>query len=472
MKPTITFLLTLLLLTTTLATTAAFGGNTWFLSQTEAGVGGAEESEAPQTDGDGRYIVFQSRAENLVLGSSTDYDVFLKDRVTGIVTLVSRGLDNQPANGYSTTPYISEDGRYITFSSYATNLVTAPLSATLNVFVYARETGEIEHVSTNSDGEPGNEQSVAYGISGDGRYVLISSDSSNFDDVDTNEQNDIYVKDRQTGAMELISIGVGGVGADSGSYQPRISTNGQYVVFTSLATNLIADDTNATWDIYWRDRNAQVTAIASRATDNSQNQGYVAYASVTDDGRYVGFVAEGNSIIPDALPDTNSNLIRHDMQTGANLLISRDGQGNAVVAGGNGVDFSADGQWVVFHAFDNTLVMTDTNSEEDVYLKNLETGTVEIVSVADGGTPGDEFSRNATINRDGTVIVYESLATNFASNDADNYTDVFAAVAFVETTAITLDTLSVGAEIENGAWLGGLALLGVVGMAVILLRRR
>src|SRR5687767_13655945 len=117
MKPTITFLFTLLLLTTTLATAAAFGGNTWFISQTETGVGGDEESDLPQVDGDGRYIVFQSRAENLVPNSSTDWDIFIKDRVTGVVTLASRGLLNQPADGYSANPYISEDGRYVAFSS-------------------------------------------------------------------------------------------------------------------------------------------------------------------------------------------------------------------------------------------------------------------------------------------------------------------------------------------------------------------
>lgn len=471
MKPTITFFLTLFLLTTTLATTAAFGGNTWFISQTQAGVGGDEESNTPQTDGDGRYIVFQSRAENLVPGSSTDWDIFIKDRVTGIVTLASRGLDNQPADGYSERPYISDDGRYIAFSSYATNLVTTSLTASLNVFVFDQQTGVIEHVSTNSEGEPGDAQSIAYGISGDGRYVLIGSDSGNFDEIDTNEQNDIYLKDRQTGEMELISIGLGGVVADGGSYSPNLSTNGRFVVFTSLATNLIGDDTNATWDIYWRDRDSQTTAIASRATDNSQNQGYVAYSSVTDDGRYVGFVAEGNSIIPTALPGNEDNLIRHDMQTGANLLVSMDADGNAVPAGGIGMDFTADGQKVVFSTYDSTLVITDTNNQEDVYLKNLETGTIEIVSVADGGIPGDGSSRSAAINRDGTVIVYESSSTNFAPNDAEG-ADIFAGVAFVEPAAVTLGTLSVSSVTSDVFVITGIALLGIALMVGLVLRRR
>ncbi len=470
MKPTLVFLFTLLLLTTTLATTAAFGGNTWFISQTEAGVGGAEESEAPQTDGDGRYIVFQSRAENLVPGSSTDYDIFVKDRVTGIVTLISRGLLNQPADNSSSRPYISEDGRYIAFSSYATNLVSTPLGATQNVFVFDQQTGVIEHVSTNSEGQPGNEQSIAYGISGDGRYVLMTSDSTNFSATDTNDQGDVYVKDRQTGAMELISVGIGGAGANNGSYLPHISTNGRYVAFTSLGTNLVTDDTNGTWDIFRRDRDTQSTTIASRASDNSQNQGYVTNAFVTDDGRYVGFIAEGNSLHPDALPGNDDNLLRRDMQTGETLLLSADAEGNAASISG-GPQFSSDGQWMVFHAYDNTLVMTDTNTEEDVYLKNLDTGTVEIVSVADGGTPGDGSSRNPAINQDGTVIVYESGSTNFAPNDADNYNDVFAAVAFVEPTAITLGTLSVGTAASNGFVITAIALLGLLAIAGIVRRR-
>lgn len=472
MKPTITFLLTLSLFVLTFATTFAFGGNTWFLSQTEAGVGGDGESGYPQTDGDGRYIVFQSRAENLVPNSNSDYDIFLKDRVTNEVTLVSRGMDNQPANGYSSSPYISEDGRYIAFSSYASNLVTAPLSATLNVFVYERETGEIELVSTNSEGEPGNEQSIAYGISNDGRYVLLTTDSGNFSDVDTNETSDIYIKDRQTGVMKLVSMGMGGAGANDGSYMPNMSTNGRYIVFTSLATNLIGDDSNGTWDIYWHDRESDLTKIASRATDNSQNQGYVAYSSVTDDGRYVGFVAEGNSIHPNALPGNNDNLILHDMQTGMNRLVSEDGDGNAVAAGGTGMDFTANGEKVVFFAYDCTLVPTDTNGQEDVYLKDLGTGATEIVSLGDGGIAGDEMSRYPAVNRDGTVIVYSSLATNFATNDSDMVEDVFAAVAFVEPSAVTLDALTVHDASGMGSWLAIFALLGVAGVIGAMLRRR
>jgi Tol biopolymer transport system component len=469
MKPTITFLFALLLLTTTFATAAAFGGNTWFISQTEAGVGADAESSYPQTDGDGRYIVFQSRAENLVPNSGSDWDIFIKDRVTGIVTLASRGLLNQAPDGYSSHPYISEDGRYVAFSSYATNLVSTPLGSTQNVFVFDQQTGVIEHVSTNSEGQPGNEPSIAYGISGDGRYVLMTSDSTNFSATDTNEQGDVYVKDRQTGAIELISVGIGGVGANNGSYLPHFSTNGRYVAFTSLGTNLVPDDTNATWDIFWRDRDTQTTAIVSRATDNSQNQGYVTNAFVTDDGRYVGFIAEGNSLHPDALPGNDDNLIRHDMQTGANLLISADTEGNAVSIS-NGPQFSSDGRWVVFSGYDNILVPTDTNTENDVYLKEVETGVTEIVSVAEGGIPGDGSSQDATINRDGTVIVYSSAATNFAPND-DESLDIFAAVAFVETTAVTLDNLSVGTATPDGFVVAGVALLALLAIAGLVRRR-
>lgn len=470
MKPTITFLLILLLLTTTVATAAAFGGNTWFISQTQTGVGADEESSDPQTDGDGRYIVFQSRAENLVPGSGSDWDIFIKDRVTGEVTLASQGLLNQPANDVSTNPHISENGRYVAFTSYATNLVSTPLNAPRNAFVFDRETGVIEHVSTNSDGQPGNQESVAYGISGDGRYVLMNSDATNFSATDTNNQGDVYVKDRQTGVIELISVGLGGAGANNGSYLPHFSTNGRYVAFTSLGTNLVNDDTNDTWDIFWRDRDTQTTAIVSRAADNSQNQGYVANAFVTDDGRYVGFIAEGNSLHPDALPDNADNVLRHDMQTGANLLISADAEGNAASIS-NGPEFSSDGRWVVFSGADNILVPTDTNMKNDVYLKEIETGVTEIVSVADGGMAGDESSRNPAINRDGTVIVYESLATNFAPNDADDRADIFAAVAFVEPSAVTLGSLSADTAAPQGVVVAGIALFGLLVIAGIVRRR-
>ena len=158
------------------------------------------------------------------------------------------------------------------------------------------------------------------------------------------------------------------------------------------------------------------------------------------------------------------------MQTGANLLISADAEGNAASIS-NGPEFSSDGRWVVFSGADNILVPTDTNMKNDVYLKEIETGVTEIVSVADGGMAGDESSRNPAINRDGTVIVYESLATNFAPNDADDRADIFAAVAFVEPSAVTLGSLTADTAAPQGFVVAGIALFGLLVIAGIVRRR-
>lgn len=449
-------LATLILLFATITTAAAFGGQTWFLSQTGAGVAGNDSSSYPDTDRIGRYTVFESRASNLVPNDTNDeIDIFLKDRVTGEITLVSRGLNGVPANEDSNNAVISDNGRYVTFTSHATNLVSDVVATVPQAYVFDRETNTVELVSTNAIGEISNAGSGADDISADGRYVLINTAADNFGYADANGDNDIFLKDRQTGTVELISVATNAATGNLGSYTASMSADANYIVFASYASNLGPTDTTEQVDIYYRDRTTNATSLVSISEANQQSEAYVSYPSVTDDGRYVVFVAEGNGLIPVGLPGTDDNIVMRDMQTGGMHLVS--GDGNAVAVNASGMpEIAADGRWVVFEAYDNPLVMTDTNTTTDIYLKDMETEAVQLVSVGPNGEAGNYPSGNAVLSHDGTVIVYDSYSSTFAPND-DIGMDVFAAVAFVEPSAVSLGGLSAASSAAEWGWLAGAA---------------
>jgi TolB protein len=161
-------------------------------------------------------------------------------------------VDNSGVEGNdsSLNPSISSDGRYVAFQSYATNLVTGDNNSRYDVFVYDRDTGEIERVSVDNSGVEGNGNSLNPSISSDGRYVAFYSNATNLVAGDNNGSQDVFVYDRDTGEIERVSVDNSGVEGDGGSSYSSISSDGRYVAFYSDATNLVTGDTNTTADVF------------------------------------------------------------------------------------------------------------------------------------------------------------------------------------------------------------------------------
>jgi Tol biopolymer transport system component len=172
-------------------------------------------------------------------------------QTTERVSVDSTGVEG---NGESRWPSISSDGRYVGFSSSATNLVTGDTNGSYDVFVYDRQTGQTIRVSVDSTGVQANIDSSWSSISSDGRYVAFSSIATNLVAGDTNGSYDVFVYDRQTGQTIRVSVDSTGVQGNGESFWPSISSDGRYVVFDSLAMNLVAGDTNGSRDIFVRDR--------------------------------------------------------------------------------------------------------------------------------------------------------------------------------------------------------------------------
>jgi hypothetical protein len=186
------------------------------------------------------------------------YDIFLYDRSYDSVVLISRAADGGVGNMESQRPSLSIDGRYVAFESWASNLVAHDQNNYSDVFVLDRSSGVMEIVSVTSNGAQTNNVSGAPAISGDGRYVAFSSLADNLSPEDNNGQFDVYLRERDSEHTTLISIGLNDQAGNGTSINATLASSGRYIVFDSLATNLVADDTNAFLDVFVFDSLANV----------------------------------------------------------------------------------------------------------------------------------------------------------------------------------------------------------------------
>ncbi len=226
-------------------------------SGTQATGGG---SYRPAISADGRYVAFESNATDLVSGDTNGMsDIFLHDRQTGATTRVSvNSAGTQTTDGDSSDPDVSDDGRYVAFESNATNLVSGDTNSQIDIFLRDRQAGTTARVSVNSSGSQATGgHSYDPSLSSDGRHVALRSFATNLVSSDTNGFADIFVRDRQEGSTERVSVDSSGsqaTGGILGSDDPSISDDGRYVAFSSEATNLVSGDTNGFADVFVHDR--------------------------------------------------------------------------------------------------------------------------------------------------------------------------------------------------------------------------
>lgn len=209
----------------------------------------------PTLDGDERYVAFES-AESSVVEDDTNRvtDVFVYDRHTKQTTRVSVNSIGVQANGGSFAPEVTRAGRFVVFESLATNLVPDDTNKQRDVFVHDRQTGATTRVSVNSDGVQANNFSQSAHLSEDGRYVVFESLASNLVPGDTNNVIDVFVHDRQTKRTTRVSVASGGAQANNMSVNPFISADGRYVTFESFATNLLPDKADGPKQTFVHDR--------------------------------------------------------------------------------------------------------------------------------------------------------------------------------------------------------------------------
>jgi Tol biopolymer transport system component len=350
-------------------------------------------------------------------------------------------IDGGQGNADSVESSISADGNYVAFTSRANNLVPDDTNLSTDVFVYDRNNGITERVSVKSDGSQGNGDSSAPSISGNGRYVAFIAEASNLVFNDVNRTKDVFIHDRDTDITERLSIASDGSQGDAASYQVALSTDGRYVAFTSLASNLVADDTNINADVFVHDRNTAVTERISVASDGTQGDGY--HPTISADGRFVAFTADSSNLV---VNDSNgmSDIFVHDRNRNITELVSGSNDGSQGNLGAIFSAISADGRYVAFDSSSNNLVSEDTNAAEDVFVRDRKTGLTERVSIAIDGTQGNANSHIASISADGRYVVFQSLASTLISYDNNNVSDIFIHYRYVGITELVSITSNGG----------------------------
>jgi len=391
------------------------------------GVQGDGYSYFPSISADGRYVAFNSEASNLVTGDTNAInDVFVRDRQAGVITRVSVDSSGGQGDGVSREPSISADGRYVAFASDASNLVTGDTNVTRDIFVHDRQTGATTRVSVDSNGAQGvGRGSFNASISADGRYVTFDSAASNLVSNDLNGKQDVFVHDRQTGTTTRVSIdSIGTEVSDGGSYSPSISADGRYVAFDSDASNLVSGDTNLMTDVFVRDLQTGTTTRVSVDSSGGEGNAYSYNSSISADGRYVAFRSLASNLVSGDLNGTWDVLVR-DRQAGTTTRISVDSSGVQGNGSSDVPSISADGQYVAFASAASNLVSGDDNATNDIFVHDRQTGATTRASVDSSGVQGNGYSDVPSISADGRYVAFASGASNLVTGDTNAVYDVF-----------------------------------------------
>lgn len=337
------------------------------------------------------------------------------------VSVSSTGLAGNKDSFYAS---ISANGRYVAFSSDASNLIWGDTNKTADVFVFDRLTRRTERVSVSSWGVQGNGDHLYPSISADGRYVAFISDSSNLVPGDTNGRADVFVHDRRLHLTERVSVSSSGAEADGDSYFPSISADGRYVAFSSDATNLVGDDTNKKADVFVHDRWTRRTERVSVAASGAQGEGDHLFSCISADGRYVVFVSDSSNLVSGDTNGTADVFVR-DRWTHRTERVSISSDGLEGDGEHLSPCISADGRYVAFISNSKNLVKGDTNNVADVFVYDREKGRTERVSVSTAGRQGDKDSYSPSISADGRYVAFISDAANLTPGDRNERADVF-----------------------------------------------
>jgi Tol biopolymer transport system component len=337
---------------------------------------------------------------------------------------------------------LSRDGKIVTFASRSSDHVAGDTNGVEDVFALELATKEVSRISTSAAGAQGNGSSPRTSISADGKLVAFYSAASNLVAGDTNGVEDIFVKDRTTGAITRVSVSSSGVQANGHCLGPSISADGRFVAFSSTATNL--DENCAS-------SGRQYFFLHDRETKQTRCETSLSHGIISPDGNVlVGGYA--------------TNVLAVGRSGGAATLLSldplggpTDGPSDPPGSVSNGADF------IPFASSASDLVPNDTNLESDIFVRDQQAGTLTRVSVASDGTQGDLGSYKALISGDGRFVAFDSDATNLVPGDTNGLGDVFVHDRSTGTTK----RINVGRNGEEANSMSGVSAMSADGRVIV-----
>ncbi len=404
------------ILTPTSGTPDVLRGTTELVSQSTAGAVGIDYAVKPSISADGRLVAFASFSANLVAGDTNSVaDIFIRDRGTGTTTRVSLGDLGQEPDRICINPYISADGRFVVFSTEATNLGYNGYGFEVYLRDLVNQTTEQISVTTNrSDSTYG---AYASGISGDGRLVVFDSQTDyTLVTDDDNGFGDVFVRDALTDTTEIVSLSDDEQQGNGWSHSASISADGRYVAFVSSATNLTDDGGPG---VFVRDRLLGTTTRVDVSDAGEPANGYTARVSISADGTTVAFETAADNLCPNDVNRTWDVFVRD--------LVEKDTTCVSLTPTGSTGDFwsqeavlSADGARVAFTSDATNLVVGDVNGRRDVFVRDIGEGATKRVSVTNsreeaefGG--GGSSAGIPSIDASGDVVAFAGLGSSYGA---------------------------------------------------------
>ncbi|HEY1257020.1 MAG TPA: choice-of-anchor D domain-containing protein [Terracidiphilus sp.] len=327
-----------------------------------------------------------------------------------------------------TTAGATQPGVYaLTVSGTNSNGVTH-VGNTSSLAVTALPATPTQLVSQSSSGIQANSGGfvTTSSISGDGRFVAFSSSSTNLVSGATSGHQEVYVRDIQSATTSLVSVSTSGVPADSDSYGGSMSANGQYVVFYSFADNLYPGSVlNAASGVYVRELAQGVTEREDVAADGTPANGSSYFGAISGDGRYVAFISTATNLVSGV---SGTQLYLRDRKTSQTILISVSSDGSPANGNISSESISADGRYIAFVSSATNLVSQNTNGVAQAFVRDVASGTTDLVSVSSKGVPANTYvfddsgSAPPAISADGRYVAFSSYATNLVSQPTDGTT--------------------------------------------------
>ena len=399
------------------------------VSVSTGGEQGDGHSLHPALSGDARFVAFGSISTNLVSGLIINpgyglEHIYVHDRQTGITEPVDIGKDGSEAFGESYGLDISADGRYVAYTSSADNLLDADSDFVSDIFVYDRQTKTTELISVSSNNVKGNDFSEFTSISGDGRFVVFSSNADNLIPSDNNDYYDVFIRDRLLGTTEIVSNSSSGVQGNADSSHGVISSDGNFIVFQSIASNLVNGDTNLKSDIFVLNRTTGLLRRISIPNSSAEANGDSRDPSVSLNGRFISYTSEATNLVGHDL-NGKSDVFIYDTNTGLTQLVSLSSDGTQGNNNSSSASISNDGQFVLFGSHAGNLVDRDFNNSIDVFLHDRSNGATQIMTVSDDGVRTQSVGLSgSTISADGQFVAFASYSDRLSTEDANGKADV------------------------------------------------
>lgn len=380
----------------------------------------ARDSVDGAISGNGRFIAFTTEASLVPEDTNAFADVYLRDRETGELTLVSRSAGSLPANGPSRHPRIGFEGDFVVFASEASNLVKDDLAGKTDIFLYDRDDDALVRISRGFDGTEADGGSSSPGISGLGRIIVFESRATNLVDGDTNGVQDVFIYDVIGRAIRRVSVTSAGEELSTDSYSPTVSERGLNVAFATLAPEINPRGERFLFDVFVHDLATGGTSPIARPPGTDLEQDSFRRPHLSGDGEWIVFLRVGGS------GSGSADLFLQELETGQSVLVTKPiGERQPGLPGIGGVTYA--GGYVFFDSIAGNLVPGDLNGEKDVFRYSRNADETIRVSGPGPNAGGNGESVALPPSDFGELAFFASRADNLVPGDTNGARDLFLA---------------------------------------------